>query len=554
MDNDWIQFKEINNNMRQISRFFKNMKKKPFLKMNKIKIICPICQKSGIIKIPIKIIKETQNLTTILIPKKILCKHSFQAFVDKNFEVRGYQKINYTINKFNISSKFKPKVVEKPVMINRVKLENNILEIFTKKRPKEFKEGKKKKKEPKYRLAKKEYYATLRSFKETEFYWKSPKELIELLKIDLETGKCPYIHSDKFCQDKLDVLKRKMKKHIKLDPVWIWFEGKKIKGLQGRHRIIASYKLGIEKIPVLFYKNHLKWKRSERAELEKYTQKKVREFKKKYPKVKEIADYIKVKLNNILEISNEKEPPQLIGYHGTSLENAKSILENGFEMSFSDRMFFGLGVYLSRKFSDVLKYKREWERTSKTSKGVILEVKLPSDIEWEYLNQIEGLGTLQQFIKNHRKRFYRNQIKDRFLLNSLDNFAIISLSYDPSDLDSKLIKSEFKEIANKILEKDYIENIKEIREQLDKKEAKKFYKYFNRIGEFFIDNSNFRKYLRKKYYEQAKWYGEKDVGFAPTQIIIYSEKLLNQLEIRKIPEDEYPQYLGKQLKSEAKKE
>lgn len=62
-----------------------------------IDVICPICNVKKRINIPKDIINEAKQLTSISISKGIVCKHHFQAFVDKNFIIRGYQKVDYHI-------------------------------------------------------------------------------------------------------------------------------------------------------------------------------------------------------------------------------------------------------------------------------------------------------------------------------------------------------------------------------------------------------------------------------------------------------------------------
>jgi len=61
----------------------------------KILVICPICSESKKLEFPKSICEATDNLTTISIPKGLICNHSFQAFVDKNYKIRGYQKVDY---------------------------------------------------------------------------------------------------------------------------------------------------------------------------------------------------------------------------------------------------------------------------------------------------------------------------------------------------------------------------------------------------------------------------------------------------------------------------
>ena len=63
-----------------------------------IDVICPICKVKKQINIPENVINEAKQLTSISISKDIVCTHHFQVFVDKNFVVRGYQKVDYHID------------------------------------------------------------------------------------------------------------------------------------------------------------------------------------------------------------------------------------------------------------------------------------------------------------------------------------------------------------------------------------------------------------------------------------------------------------------------
>lgn len=58
-------------------------------------VICPTCSTKKDLKIPSKIINQAKQLTTVSIPSGAVCEHSFQSFVDKNFKVRGYQKVDF---------------------------------------------------------------------------------------------------------------------------------------------------------------------------------------------------------------------------------------------------------------------------------------------------------------------------------------------------------------------------------------------------------------------------------------------------------------------------
>lgn len=63
--------------------------------LQEIKIRCPQCSTDKKLMIPKKVIDQSKQLTTISIPSKLCCEHSFQAFVDKNLIVRGYQKVDF---------------------------------------------------------------------------------------------------------------------------------------------------------------------------------------------------------------------------------------------------------------------------------------------------------------------------------------------------------------------------------------------------------------------------------------------------------------------------
>ncbi len=60
-----------------------------------IQFICPVCKASKELKISKSIINQAKQLATISIPKNKICKHHFQAFIDKNFKIRGYQKVDF---------------------------------------------------------------------------------------------------------------------------------------------------------------------------------------------------------------------------------------------------------------------------------------------------------------------------------------------------------------------------------------------------------------------------------------------------------------------------
>ena len=71
-----------------------------------IEIICPVCRTKKSINIPARIIDKSKQLTSILIPIGRICDHAFIPFVDKQFKVRGYQKLDALLE--DIESKPEP--------------------------------------------------------------------------------------------------------------------------------------------------------------------------------------------------------------------------------------------------------------------------------------------------------------------------------------------------------------------------------------------------------------------------------------------------------------
>ncbi|KKN35856.1 hypothetical protein LCGC14_0779450 [marine sediment metagenome] len=61
----------------------------------KIQFICPVCKTKKILEFPKSIISDAKKLTTMSIARGLVCEHQFQAFVDINFQVRGYQRVDF---------------------------------------------------------------------------------------------------------------------------------------------------------------------------------------------------------------------------------------------------------------------------------------------------------------------------------------------------------------------------------------------------------------------------------------------------------------------------
>jgi hypothetical protein len=96
--------------------------------IKKINFICPICKSKKDVDLPESIINQNMQLTTISIPKDMVCKHHFQAFVDKQFRIRGYQKVDFALP----SKKKKVLVKNDDELFDNLILEGNHLEYCPK--------------------------------------------------------------------------------------------------------------------------------------------------------------------------------------------------------------------------------------------------------------------------------------------------------------------------------------------------------------------------------------------------------------------------------------
>ncbi|MGV9173656.1 MAG: hypothetical protein ACOC35_13985, partial [Promethearchaeia archaeon] len=63
---------------------------------------CPQCQTEKKINLPTQLVKESSHLVTVSIPRNFMCTHGFQAFIDKNFNIRGYHKADFGIDEMEI--------------------------------------------------------------------------------------------------------------------------------------------------------------------------------------------------------------------------------------------------------------------------------------------------------------------------------------------------------------------------------------------------------------------------------------------------------------------
>lgn len=70
-----------------------------------IKFICPVCKSSKELKIANSLLNQSGQLTTISIPKHLVCEHHFQALVDSNCVVKGYKRVDFEFTDDKIKEK-----------------------------------------------------------------------------------------------------------------------------------------------------------------------------------------------------------------------------------------------------------------------------------------------------------------------------------------------------------------------------------------------------------------------------------------------------------------
>jgi len=95
----------------------------------KIRLTCPRCRKEKFLNVPMELTKHSEHLTTISIPSDFVCKHSFQAFIDKDFNVRAYQNADFEITKIEFYES-EPKDKEGIVTYTLSQLIKHIVEIL----------------------------------------------------------------------------------------------------------------------------------------------------------------------------------------------------------------------------------------------------------------------------------------------------------------------------------------------------------------------------------------------------------------------------------------
>ncbi|MFX0023945.1 MAG: hypothetical protein ACFE9S_16585 [Candidatus Hermodarchaeota archaeon] len=98
---------------------------------SKVEFICPVCKSKKFLDVPKSVIAEAKQLTTMSIARGLVCDHQFQAFVDKQFQVRGYQRVDFEFEskpaQETNSKSFKAKINNDEFFENLI-IEGNYLE------------------------------------------------------------------------------------------------------------------------------------------------------------------------------------------------------------------------------------------------------------------------------------------------------------------------------------------------------------------------------------------------------------------------------------------
>lgn len=102
------------------------------LGISKIEFICPECKAKKSLNVPNSVIAEAKQLTTMSIARGLVCDHQFQAFVDKQFRVRGYQRVDFEFESTSNQKKDldqNEQAQEEKELFRNLVLEGNFLEF-----------------------------------------------------------------------------------------------------------------------------------------------------------------------------------------------------------------------------------------------------------------------------------------------------------------------------------------------------------------------------------------------------------------------------------------
>jgi len=82
-----------------------------------------------------------------------------------------------------------------------------------------------------------------RQYDKVKIVWMSPSSFLS------KSNK--YKHVDSFSTSNVNILARKIKDNIELDPLFLRYRNGQLSGVQGRHRAMAAKSLSIKRVPVL---------------------------------------------------------------------------------------------------------------------------------------------------------------------------------------------------------------------------------------------------------------------------------------------------------------
>lgn len=100
----------------------------------KIKFVCPICKTKKSLEFPKSIVNKNSGLSTISIHRGLVCNHAFQAFIDKNYMIRGYQKVDFELKSESEKSQNEIQQVRKDnELFSQLFLEGNYVEYIPEK-------------------------------------------------------------------------------------------------------------------------------------------------------------------------------------------------------------------------------------------------------------------------------------------------------------------------------------------------------------------------------------------------------------------------------------
>jgi phage pi2 protein 07 len=102
----------------------------PFESPVSVTLICPNCSEKKTIKFPKTIFAHKKGLSTISVHKGLICEHAFQAFIDKNYKIRGYQKVDLELKSPSKNPENKREYLKDKRLIRNLVCEGNYLKYY----------------------------------------------------------------------------------------------------------------------------------------------------------------------------------------------------------------------------------------------------------------------------------------------------------------------------------------------------------------------------------------------------------------------------------------